>query len=157
MAFPTLSQHNQRAFEPADSDFEQRVRESFAQAGAMKLIGARLGRIEPGYVELDLDFRPDLTQQHGFLHAGITGSIADAAGGCAALTLFGPGESEMSTEFKINLIAPADGERFRAVGRVVKSGRTLTICELEVLAFKGDQAKTCAFGVQTLIRAKKTW
>jgi uncharacterized protein (TIGR00369 family) len=139
------------AFQPADGQFEQRVRESFERQGAMRLLGARLGIVEPGRVDIELPFREDLSQQHGFFHAGITSTIADSAGGYAAYTLFPAESSVLTVEFKINLIAPAQGEKLIATGRVKKSGRTLTICEFEVVVIQGGQGKTCALGLQTLM------
>lgn len=139
------------AFLPIDANFEQRVRESFARQGAMRLIGGQLGRVEPGRVDIELPFRADLTQQHGFFHAGITSTIADSAGGYAAYTLFPADSSVLTVEFKINLIAPAQGEKLIATGRVKKSGRTLAICEFEVVVIQGGQGKTCALGLQTLM------
>lgn len=136
---------------PPHTDIEQRIRASFVRQGAMALIGATLGRVEPGLVEIALPFRPDLTQQHGYFHAGMTSAIADSAGGYAAYTLFPADSSVLTVEFKINLIAPADGERLIATGRVRKTGRTLTICDLEVVAIKGGKPTTCALGLQTLI------
>jgi uncharacterized protein (TIGR00369 family) len=139
------------AFTPADPEFEARVRGSFARQGIMEMIGARLTRVEPGLVEIELPYRKDLTQQHGFFHAGITSTIADTAGGYAAFSLFPADASVLTTEFKINLLAPADGELLRAVGQVVKPGRTLTVCEAEVFAVKGGTAKPCAKLLQTLM------
>jgi uncharacterized protein (TIGR00369 family) len=139
------------AFQPADADFERRVRDSFGRQGAMRLIGAQLGRVEPGRVDIELPFRDDLSQQHGYFHAGITSAIADSAGGYAAYTLFPADSSVLTVEFKINLIAPAQGERLIASGRVKKSGRTLTICEFEVAVVQGDERQTCALGLQTLM------
>ena len=138
-------------FTPADPDFASRVRDSFARQGIMGLIGARLTRVEPGLVHIALPFRPDLTQQHGFFHAGVSSTIADSAGGYAGYTLFPADSSVLTVEFKINLLAPADGESLLATGRVKRAGRTLTICEIEVEAIKGGQAKTCALGLQTLM------
>jgi uncharacterized protein (TIGR00369 family) len=117
----------------------------------MQTIGAELSRVEPGRVEIALPFRSDLTQQHGYLHAGITSTIADSAGGYAGYSLFPAGSSVLTVEFKINLLAPAAGERFIAVGEVVKPGRTLTACRLEVTAIKGEQRALIAIGQQTLI------
>jgi uncharacterized protein (TIGR00369 family) len=139
------------AFQPADSDFERRVRESFERQGAMRLIGAQLKRVEPGRVDIELPFREDLSQQHGFFHAGMTSTVADSAGGYAAYTLFPADSSVLTVEFKINLIAPAQGEKLIATGRVKKAGRTLTVCEFEVVAMRGGQGKTCALGLQTLM------
>ncbi len=117
----------------------------------MGTIGAELARVEPGRVEIALPFRPDLTQQHGYLHAGITSAIADSAGGYAGFTLFPAASSVLTVEFKINLVAPAAGERFIAVGEVVRPGRTLTICRLEVSSISGERRTLVAMGQQTLI------
>lgn len=136
---------------PSDPNFQARVRASFAQQRVMRLIGARLARIEPGVVEIELPFRDDLTQQDGFFHAGITSTIADSAAGYAAYTLFPAESAVLTVEFKINLLAPADGERLVAVGRVVRPGRTLTTCDLDVTVFKAGRATPCAKGLSTLI------
>ena len=139
------------AFTPGDPDFESRVRESFTRQKVMALIGAELGVVEPGRVTIELPYRDDLVQQHGYVHAGIVGTIADSAGGYAGYTLMPAGSSVMSVEYKINMLNPADGERLLAGGQVVKAGRTLTVCDLEVTVFKGGSATLCARGVQTLI------
>jgi uncharacterized protein (TIGR00369 family) len=139
------------AFDPADPGFEARVRDSFARQSIMALIGAEMTRVAPGLVEIALPYREDLCQQHGFLHAGITATIADSAGGYAAYTLFPADSSVLTTEYKINLLAPAAGERLRAVGRVVKPGRMLTICDVEVFALKDGAEKICAKLLQTLM------
>lgn len=139
-------------FEPPDSDFAVRIRDSFARQGAMTHLGAQITRIEPGSVDIELPFRPELTQQHGFFHGGMTGAIADTAGGYAAFTLVPASATMLTVEFKINLIAPADGDKLVATGRVLKPGRTLTICELEVTAVKDGKSTVCARGLQTLIR-----
>ncbi len=139
------------AYTPKDPDFEVRVRDSFARQGIMDLIGARLSRVEPGLVEIELPYRADLTQQHGFFHAGITSTIADSAGGYAAYSLMPADASVLTTEFKINLLAPAEGELLRALGRVVKPGRLLTVCEVDVFALKDGAAKPCAKLLETLL------
>ena len=136
---------------PADNNFAQRVRESFGRQTIMALIGAELSRVEPGLVEIQLPHRPDLCQQHGFFHAGVTSTIGDSAGGYAAFTLFPADASVLTTEFKINLLAPAAGERLRAIGRVIKPGRTLTICDVDVFAVSGGREKLCAKLLQTLM------
>ena len=122
------------ALEPRDPSYGERVRASFERQRAMHTIGARLVRVEPGEVELELAFRDDLTQQHGYLHAGIITTLVDSACGYAALSVMEPGAAVLSVEYKVNLLAPAIGERMRAVGRVVKPGRTLVICTGEVIA-----------------------
>lgn len=138
-------------FEASDPGFESRVRASFERQGIMRLIGARMTRVAPGRVEIELPYREDLTQQHGFFHAGVTSTIADSAGGYAGYTLFPADSSVLTVEYKINLIAPADGEMLVAVGQVKKAGRSLTICDLEVLAVKGGASRPCAYGLQTLM------
>lgn len=140
------------AFEARDPDYERRVRDSFARQGVMATLGAEMVRVAPGEVEIALDYRPGLSQQHGFFHAGVTSTIADSAGGYAAYSLFPADSSVLTVEFKINLLAPADGERLRAVGRVFKPGRTLTVCDVEVLVAKGGREKICAKMQQTLMR-----
>lgn len=121
-------------FTPRDENFEVRIRESFARQQVMATIGAALTRVAPGEVEITLPYRSDLTQQHGFMHAGIVATIGDSACGYAAFTLMPADAGVLSIEYKINLLAPARGERFRAVGRVVKPGRTITVVNAEVWA-----------------------
>ena len=96
-------------------------------------------------------FRPELAQQHGFFHAGIVSTIADTAGGYAAFTLFAPDAAVLTVEFKMNLIAAADGERVVALGRVVRSGRTLTVCQIDAYVHKAGRRTHCATGVVTLM------
>ena len=112
---------------PRDPDYEQRVRASFARQAAMATLGATLARIAPGEVALQLPFRSELTQQHGFLHAGVITTVMDTACGYAALSLMERGAAVLSVEFKVNLLAPARGNLFRAIGRVVRAGRTVTV------------------------------
>jgi uncharacterized protein (TIGR00369 family) len=121
-----------------DPDFEQRVRDSFARQQFMVTLGATLENVRPGEVLIALPFSEALTQQHGFLHAGVAISVVDSACGYAALSLMEPGAGVMSVEFKVNLLAPAIGNRFVAVGRVVRSGRTLTVCQGELRAVQDD-------------------
>ena len=103
----------------------------------MHTLGVSLSRVAPGEVELELPFRADLTQQHGFLHAGIVTAVIDSACGYAALSLMEPGAAVLSVEFKINMLAPAEGTRFVATGRVIKPGRTLMICTGELVSDRG--------------------
>ena len=118
----------------------------------MAHLGAVLGRVEPGFVEIALDFRPELSQQHGFFHAGIVATIADSAGGEAAYTLFPAEAGVLTVEFKVNLMAPADGERIVAGGRVIRSGRTITVAHFDVHVEKGGRRTHCATGLQTIMR-----
>ena len=121
-----------------DPDFERRVRDSFARQQFMATLGATLELVRPGEVLIGLPFSAALTQQHGFLHAGVVTSVIDSACGYAALSLMEPGTGVMSVEFKVNLLAPAAGSRFVAMGRVVKAGRTLTVCHGEWGAVQAD-------------------
>jgi len=126
------------AFEPQDPDYERRVRESYARQRVMDLIGATLLRVAPGEVDIALPMRDDLTQQHGFLHAGIVTTIVDSACGYAALSLMPPETGVLTIEYKVNLLAPASGERIIARGRVMKPGRTITVSAGDVYAVQAD-------------------
>jgi uncharacterized protein (TIGR00369 family) len=132
--------------------FAKRVRESFARQKIMDLLGARLGSVTEGEVEIELSARDDLVQQHGFLHAGVIGTIADSAGGYAAYTMMAPTSSVLTIEYKLHLLRPAIGERFVARGRVKRAGRNITVCEMEVTAIKGAERTLCAWGTQTLMQ-----
>ena len=131
-------------FQPADPDFERRVHASFARQSAMATLGASLSHVAPGEVDIVLPFREDLSQQHGFLHAGITTTIVDTACGYAALTLMPAGAAVLTIEFKVNLLAPGQGERFVARGRVLKPGRTITVSNGEVFAVRGGAERLVA-------------
>lgn len=126
--------------QPRDPDFENRVRSSFARQEAMRTFGVRLERVAPGEVDLVLPFRADLTQQHGFLHAGVVVAVVDSACGYAALSLMEAGTAVLSVEFKVQLLAPARGTWFRGLGRVVRAGRTLTVVTGEFRAAAEDPA-----------------
>lgn len=132
----------------------RRVRESFNRQGLMAHLGAEMTGIRAGLVTLVLPFRSELTQQHGYFHAGGSSAIADTAGGYAAYTLFPEGSAVLTVEFKLNLINPARGERLEATGRVLKPGRTLTVCQLDVWGVDGEQRIHAATGIQTLIRVE---
>jgi uncharacterized protein (TIGR00369 family) len=123
-------------FQPLDPDFAARVRASFARQKAMDLIGASLAAVEPGYVEISLPFRDDLTQQKGYVHGGILGMICDSACGYAAFSLMPADCSLVTVEYKINILNPALGSLL-AQGRVVKPGRTLTVTRGDVYAEDG--------------------
>lgn len=137
-----------------DPEFAERVRASFEAQAYMRLIGANLERVEPGAVDIGLGFRPDLTQQDGFLHAAVVAGIADSACGYAAYTLMPADSRVLSVEFKMNLLRPARGERFRAEARVLRSGRTISVVRADVLAFgdSGADGKVVATMLGTMIR-----
>ena len=121
-------------FEPSNPVFATEVRDSFAKQTAMTTIGAELVSIGPGAVQISLPYRADLTQQNGYLHAGIVTTIADSACGYAAYTLMPPNSAVLRVEFKVNLLRPAKGEEFLAIAEVLKSGRTLTVVRADVFA-----------------------
>ncbi|HYM01960.1 MAG TPA: PaaI family thioesterase [Stellaceae bacterium] len=143
------------AFPAHDERYGERIAAMFAAQNFMGAIGARIARLAPGEAEIELPYRRDLAQQNGYFHGGVTSAIADNAGGCAAFTLFPPGSDILTVEFKINLLAPAAGERLVAIGTVLKPGRTLTICDLKVYAVMGGERSLCASGQQTLIRLER--
>ena len=118
-------------FQPQDPEFAARVRASFARQQAMDFIGARLTVVEPGYAEVALAYRPELTQQKAFVHGGVVGMIADSACGYAAFSLMPASASLVTVEYKINILAPARGDLV-ARGQVVRPGRTLTVTRAEV-------------------------
>ena len=117
---------------PSNSEFEADVRESFSRQELMRTLGAELESVAAGRVHVALRARPELSQQAGLLHAGAIAAIADSACGYAALTLMPAGADVVSVEFKLNLLAPARGDRFVARGEVVRAGKTLTVCRADV-------------------------
>jgi uncharacterized protein (TIGR00369 family) len=139
------------AWKPSDRDWEEKTRLSFDRQTIMQTIGARIAALSPGRCEIELPYRRDLCQQHGFLHAGITTTIADSAAGYAAFSLMPAGASVLTVEFKVNLLAPAAGERFLARGAVIKPGRTLTVAESEVVAISGDRRAPVAQMLATMM------
>jgi uncharacterized protein (TIGR00369 family) len=123
---------------PKNPDFERLVRESFLTQKIMATLGARLARVAPGEVEIELPYRADLTQQHGFLHAGVVTAVLDSCCGYAAFSLMPPGAGVLSVEFKVNLLAPAKGDRLVARGRVVRAGRTISVCQADGVMRSGS-------------------
>lgn len=136
---------------PKDPDFQARIRASFDKQGLMSTLGASILRISPGAVEIALPASAAVSQQHGFVHAGALAAVADTAAGYAALSLMPPGAGVLTTEFKINLVAPAAGARILARGRVVKAGRTLTVAQTEVFAEGAGDEKLVALLTATLM------
>jgi uncharacterized protein (TIGR00369 family) len=136
---------------PKDPAFESRIRASFDKQGLMNTLGASLLRVAPGAVDIALFPGQAVSQQHGFVHAGAVAAIADTAAGYAALTLMPPGAGVLTTEFKINLVAPASGERILARGRIVRAGRTLTLAQSEVFSETAGQEKLVALLTATLM------
>ncbi|HTY03964.1 MAG TPA: PaaI family thioesterase [Rhodocyclaceae bacterium] len=143
--------HKTRTFEPKDPDWEVRVRASYEKQGVMRLIGARLAELRPGYCEIHLPWRTDLTQQNGYFHAGVIATVVDSAAGYAGFTLMPAGSSVLSVEFKLNLLSPGDGELLIATGEVIKPGKTLVITRGEAYVVKGGQTTHCSTMQQTLM------
>jgi uncharacterized protein (TIGR00369 family) len=135
----------------SNPNFVAEIKDSFAKQTIMGLIGGELTRIEPGVVEISLTYRADLTQQHGYVHAGIITTIADSACGYAAYTLMPPNSDVLAVEFKVNLLRPAKGETFVARAEVVKSGRTLTVVRADVHAMTGEQRELVAIMQGTMM------
>lgn len=142
------------AYTAEDPDFKARVERSFARQTFMATLGASLTQVEPGRVTIELPFQDALTQQHGFLHAGVVASIVDSACGYAALTLMPTDAGVLSVEFKVNMLAPARGERMIAEGWVKKAGRTLMVCVGDVWAIDGDTRTNVTTMTATMIVAR---
>jgi len=131
-------------FKIRNEDYADRVRGSFARQGFMGALGAKLTRAAPGSVEIQVPYNKDLTQQHGFYHGGVIGAIADTAGGYAAFTLIAASESLLTIEYKLNIMAPADGELLISRGRVLRPGRRVTVSQSDVFVVREGMEKLCA-------------
>lgn len=138
-------------FTASDPQYESRIRESFARQGLMKHLGAELAELAPGSVTIRVAFRAELTQQHGYFHAGVSGAIADSACGYSAYTLMPTDASVLTVEYKMNLLTPADGEELVARARVLRSGRTLKICAADVYVRKQGEEVHCATMLATIM------
>ena len=146
------SRHKQpQTFQPRDDAWDAKVRDSFRRQGIMGLIGAEMTELTPGHCRISLPFRPDLTQQHGFFHAGVVSTIVDSAGGYAGFSLMPAGSSVLTVEYKLNMLAPADGELLVAIGEVIKPGKNLVITRGDVYAIKNGKSTHCAAMQQTLM------
>lgn len=138
-------------YEPADLDYVERVTDSFQKQDALRTIGAAIQKIEPGKVEIGFDYDQRLTQQHGFIHAGILSTVLDSACGYAAFSLMPEGSGVLTIEFKINLLSPAKGDRFVARGEVKKPGRTISVAEGQLITQVGGKEKLIASMTGTLM------
>jgi uncharacterized protein (TIGR00369 family) len=138
-------------FEPQDPGYAERVRASFARQGAMATIGAQIVAVEPGLVVIEMPWAAALTQQHGFLHAGIVATALDSACGYAAATLMPVDAGVLTIEYKVNLLAPAQGQRFRMSAEVVKPGRTISVTEGRAYALDDGREKLIATMTATLM------
>lgn len=139
---------------PKDENYESRIRASFERQRFMATIGARLSRVDPGAVDIELTPNESLVQQHGFVHAGALAAAADSACGYAALSLMPPDAAVLSIEFKINMLAPASGDRIIARARVVRSGRTVSVCTADVFACTGAAEKLVATMTATMMSVR---
>jgi len=138
-------------FEPKHPDYQAKVKKSFSDQAVMKTIGASLEAIGAGEVEIEFPYQPSLTQQNGFIHAGIVSTVLDSACGYAAFSLMPQDASVLTIEFKINLLSPAKGDRFRGYGKVKKAGRNISVAEAELYAFSDQGKKLVATMVGTLM------
>jgi uncharacterized protein (TIGR00369 family) len=140
---------------PIDPDFEQRIRASFARQGLINTLNGKIAHISPGELHIEAPFDERFTQQDGFLHAGIVTTLMDSACGYAAYTLMPADSRVLSVEFKVNFLNPARGERFRAEGRVAKSGKTISVCEGKLFALQNGQGSLVAMMQATMICIRK--
>lgn len=148
-----MSQPPTTTFSPAAAGFAEIVRASFARQGLMRTIGARLSAVEPGRTVIELPLSAGLTQQHGLFHSGVIGAIADNAGGYAAMSLMPEGSEVMTVEYKINFLRPARGDLLRAIGQVLRAGKSVTVVRAEVECLTGSAAgNVCALMQATLMR-----
>lgn len=138
-------------FAAVDAEFESRVRDNFARQSLMKHLGAELAEIGPGRAEIHVPFRMEVTQQDNYFHAGVSGAIAYSACGYAAFTLIPANASVVTVEYKINLLAPADGEKLMARARVLRSGKSLKICAADVYVQKNGAEIHCATMLATIM------
>ena len=136
---------------PADPTYEARVRDSFSRQSHMATLGITIARIAPGEVDLARPFSLQFCQQNGFMHAGAIASVADSASGYAASTLAPPDTDVLAVEFKLNFLAPAQAEGFLACGRVLRAGRTLTVCRVDVFTTGTAERTLIATMLSTVI------
>ena len=140
-----------RHFEARDPNYADKVRASFARQQVMAYIGAQLTEVAPGYCAIRLPYRPEITQQHGYFHGGIIGTVADSAGGYAGYSLMPADASVLTVEYKLNILAPGEGDVLIAQGQVLKPGRSLVITRAEVYAERNGKRVHCASMQQTLM------
>ena len=130
------------------------IEASFAKQGLMRTFQGSINKLEHGVLEISMPYSDHVSQQHSFFHGGAIGALADTACGYAAISVIGEDEAALTAEYKINLLAPADGERLIAVGKIIKSGRTLIVCQGDVFVEKGGKRKLCAFMLMTMCVVK---
>ncbi len=133
-----------KEFNAANPDFRDDILENFEKQLFMSLLGAKPGKVQPGYMEIEIPFKAELTQQHGFLHAGVMASLMDSACGYAAFSLMPADSDVLSIEYKVNMLRPAKGDSFLASGTVIKPGKSIYVCQGEAYAINGDKRKLVA-------------
>ena len=144
-----------RTNQTSDPEYKDRVRSSFDKQGVMGTIGANIIIIEPGIVEIDFPFKKSLTQQHDYIHAGVITTVVDSACGYAAYTLMPVNSEVLTIEYKVNFMSPARGDLFKAVGKVIKSGRNITVCSGDVIAVDKGKEKIVATMLATMMMVRK--
>jgi uncharacterized protein (TIGR00369 family) len=142
---------DQPVWTPRNPAYAARVRDSFARQGFMGLLGAEIVSLQPGHCVIGAAYRPELTQQHGYFHGGLIGALADMAGGYAAFSLADADSSILTVEYKLNLLEPGRGDRLQADARVVRGGKRLSVCEVDVWALEGARRTRCAIATVTLM------
>lgn len=140
------------AFEARDSGFEARVRDSFSRGAILGVLGTQMTRCAPGYIELRQPITPVVLQHHGYVHGGVISTLMDISGGHAAQTLMGAEDSVLTVEFKINMLAPGDGEALRAEGHVIRPGKRVTVCRMDLYALKDGTETLICIGQGTYMR-----
>lgn len=138
-------------FSPRNPDYKKAVQTSFAKQGVMAHIGATLVKVEPGFCEIEMPYAEELCQQHGFIHAGIVSTVADSAGGYAGFSLMPEGDGVLTIEYKVNLMAPAAGEKLIARGQVIRAGKTITVAQSDAYMVQNGVEKHCATMQLTLM------
>ncbi|MBV1909893.1 MAG: PaaI family thioesterase [Kangiellaceae bacterium] len=138
-------------FVPRDSGYHKKVTNSFQEQAVMKTVNASIVSVVPGETILEFPFQPSLTQQNGFIHAGIVSTVLDSACGYAAFSLMSEGAAVLSIEFKVNLLSPAKGDKFKAIGRVKKAGRNITVTEGELFSYTDGKEKLVATMTATMM------
>lgn len=143
-------------YEAVDPHYRERVEQSFARQQFMDFIGAELVEVRPGFCQIHVPYRQELTQQHGFFHAGIIGTVADNCAGYAGFSLMAPDSSVLTVEYKLNLMAPGEGDLLIGRAEVLRRGRTLTVCRADVFVRLDGKEKQCAAAQVTLMELQNT-
>lgn len=144
------------SWQALDPDFETRVMDSFQRQPFMQMLGVELVNIDSGYCEMKLPYKKELSQQHGYFHAGVIATIADNSAGYAAFSLMSQTSSILSVEFKINLLSPGQGDFLHAKSKVIKNGRTLKICQAEVFNEVERKESLCAIAIVSLMELQNS-